>query len=184
MRVPHQDEAVHPIPNVRLSRAREWRRTAWALSALFASLPVACRIFTGEWGFEGSLDISGLCFLTGAYLHFRSRRTLQTPDPAVILDQAIRLALLGQTDDAIALLTEAIHLSPRLWQAFQYRGELRLGLANSVDAALEDFNEAIRLAPEEPDLYTLRARAYSLLGNDSLADQDYQRAAALAQSST
>jgi regulator of sirC expression with transglutaminase-like and TPR domain len=54
-----------------------------------------------------------------------------------------------------------------LWQAFQYRGELYLR-QQSFDAALQDLNEAIRLAPEEPHLYILRGQAHSLLGWDRL----------------
>ena len=80
-----------------------------------------------------------------------------------MLDQAIQLASSGQIDPAIALLTETIRLSPQLWQAFQYRGELYLR-QQSFDAALQDLNEAIRLAPEEPHLYILRGHVHSLLG--------------------
>ena len=86
------------------------------------------------------------------------------PDPASMLDQAIQLASAGQVDEAIALLTETIRLNPQLWQAFQYRGELYLH-QQSLDAALRDFNEAIRLAPEEPHLYLLRKQAQSPQGD-------------------
>ena len=85
------------------------------------------------------------------------------PDAASMLHQAIQLASSGQIDAAIALLTETIRLSPQLWQAFQYRGELHLR-QQSFDAALRDLDEAIRLAPEEPHLYVLRWQAQSLLG--------------------
>jgi len=87
------------------------------------------------------------------------------PDPATMLDQAIQLASSGQIDPAIALLTETIRLSPQVWQAFQYRGELYLR-QQSFEAALRDLNEAIRLAPEEPHLYILRGQAHSLLGQN------------------
>jgi len=88
-----------------------------------------------------------------------------------MLDQAIRLASSGRADEAIAVLTTAIRLSPRCWQAFQYRGELHLQ-DNRLDAALQDFNEAIRLAGEEPHLYTLRGQTYSLLGDELSAERD------------
>jgi tetratricopeptide (TPR) repeat protein len=84
-----------------------------------------------------------------------------------MLDQAFQLALSGQIDLAIALLTETIRLSPQLWQAFQYRGELYLR-QQSFEAALQDLNEAIRLAPEEPHLYILRGQAQSPPGEDRL----------------
>jgi tetratricopeptide (TPR) repeat protein len=140
------------------------------MSLLLASLPVSSRLFLGVWGFEGAGEIAFLCMVVGTYFHIVSRRRSPAlPDPAAMLDQAIQLASLGRIDEAIGLLTEAISLSPKLWQAFQYRGELYLSQQDSIDAALRDFDEAIRLAPEEPHLYGLRGRANGLLGSSSSA---------------
>jgi tetratricopeptide (TPR) repeat protein len=159
-----EEETGSPTPLTRQARARQWSRTAWAMALLFASLPVACRLFVGAWGFDGAFEVSCFCLVLGTYLHLLSRRSLPAlPDAATLLDRAIRLALEGRTDRAILLLTEAIRLSPRLWQAFQYRGELYLLEPETVAAALDDFTEAIRLAPEEPHLYALREQAHRLL---------------------
>ena len=111
--------------------ARQWSRAAWALALLFGSLPFA-----------------------GAYFHVRSRRFATRPDPATLLEHAHRLAASGRPDRALAVLTRTIRQSPRLWQAYQYRGELRLRLGDRLLAA-EDFSDAIRLAPEEPHLHAL-----------------------------
>jgi len=139
-------------------RARQWSRAAWALAILFASLPVSSRLFLGVWGFESAAGVAGLCLIAGTYLHILARRASKAmPDPADMLDQALGMARYGQVDEAIALLTEAIRLSPWLWQAYQYRGELYLSL-QSLDRAAEDFSEAIRLAPEEPHLHVLLER--------------------------
>jgi tetratricopeptide (TPR) repeat protein len=147
------------------------------MAILFASLPVACRVFVGEWGFEGAFEVSCLCVVLGAYFHILSRRSVAAvPDAATLLDRAIRLALEGQTDRGILLLTDAIRLNPRLWQAFQYRGELYLLRSETVDAALDDFSEAIRLAPEEPHLYVLRGQAHRLLGDEMSARTDGEMA--------
>ena len=147
-------------------RARQWSRMAWAMAALFASMPAASRLFLGVWGFDGALEIACLCLILGTYFHLVGRRAgPPIPDPATVLDQAIRLALSGQTDEAIALLTETIRLSPQLWQAYQYRGELYLR-QQSFESALRDLNEAIRLAPEEQHLYILRAQAQSPPGGE------------------
>jgi len=141
------------------------------MALLLATLPVASRLFLGGWGFDGAAGMACLCMFIGAYFQLVSRRKCPpVPDPAAMLDQAIHLASECRTDQAIALLTEAIRLSPRLWQAFQYRGELYLSRGDSVPAALRDFDEAIRLAPDEPHLYGLRGRAHSLL-NDTLSSQ-------------
>ena len=135
------------------------------MSLLFASLSVASRLFLGAWDFEGAAGIACLCAVAGTYLYLRGRRASRPiADPATTLDLAIRHAQSGRVDEAVELLTEAIRLSPQLWQAFQYRGELYLIQPNRADAALQDFTEAIRLAPEEPHLYILRGHAQSLLG--------------------
>jgi len=162
------------------SRARQWSRTAFAMAVVFGSLPLASRIFLGGWGFDGAAEIGCLCLIVGVYFHIVSRRFPGVPDPATILERAGQRASAGRGDQAIALLTEGIRLSPQLWQAFQYRGELYLRQDDQVDAALQDFSEAIRLAPEEPHLYLLRGHVHSLLGDESSARSDYARAAALA----
>jgi len=86
-----------------------------------------------------------------------------------MLDRAIQLAVNGRVDDAITLLTEVLRLSPRLWQAFQYRGELYLA-QQRADAALEDFDAAIDLAGNEPHLCRLREKA--LVTNTSTGGQE------------
>jgi tetratricopeptide (TPR) repeat protein len=150
------------------------------MAAVFGSLPLASRIFLGGWGFDGAGEIGCLCLIAGTYFHIVSRRFPAVPDPASILERAGERASAGRSDQAIALLTEGIRLSPQLWQAYQYRGELYLQRGGQMDAALRDFSEAIRLAPEEPHLYVLRGRVHSLLGDESSAQSDYARAAAVA----
>lgn len=131
----------------------------------------------GTWGFDGAFEVACLCLILGTYFHLVSRRRPPAiPDAATLLDRAIRLALEGRTDRAILLLTEAIRLSPRLWQAFEYRGGLYLLEPETVDAALDDFTEAIRLAPDEPHLYVLRGQAHRLLGDEMSARNDCEMA--------
>jgi Tfp pilus assembly protein PilF len=151
------------------------------MALLFGSLPVASKLFLGAWGFDGATEISCLCLILGTYFHIVSRRSAPpVPDPAIMLDEAIQLASSGQIDQATALLTEAIRLSPQLWQAYQYRAELYLRQGDSLEAALQDLTEAIRLAPGEPHLHLLRGQVHSLLGDDSSSRRDYETAAVLA----
>lgn len=139
------------------------------MSLLLASLPLASWLFLGGWGFDGAGEMACLCLFIGAYFQIVSRRRFPAvPDPAAMLDEAIHLGSSNQSGQAIAWLTEAIRLSPWFWQAFQYRGELYLARQDSIQAALDDFEEAIRLAPGEPHLYVLRDRARSLL-DDTLS---------------
>ena len=163
------------------ARARSLSRTAWALALLFGSLPLASRLFLGVWGFDGAGEIACLLLILGAYFHMVSRwRSPTIPDAATLLEHAGQLAAAGRTDRAIALLTKAIHQSPHLWQAFQYRGELYLQQEEAPARAVQDFSAAIQLAPREPHLYLLRARAYSLLGDEASSRQDCQQASRLA----
>jgi Flp pilus assembly protein TadD len=143
-------------------------------------LPVASKLFLGNWGFDGAPGIACLCLVAAAYLHFVGReRRPPIPDSATILDRAIRLAASGETGRAIALLNEALRLSPRLWQAREYRGQMRLGEPDAAESALRDFTEAIRLAPDEPHLYILRSHVFTLLGQESAARADLEAAARL-----
>ena len=143
-----------------MSRARwlQWSRTAFALAALFASFPVTARLVLGEWAFEGAGGIAGLWLAGGLYCFIRGRRLKPAPDPAAMLDEAIHLASVGETARAMRVLGRTIALNPWFWQAFQYRGQIRLRLGES-DGAIADFDQAIRLAPDEPHLRELRAEA-------------------------
>jgi len=180
MPAPQDDEDVEATADALASRARQWRRAALALAFLFASLPLAGRLILGSWRFDGALDIAGLCLFAAAYLYFAGReRRPPIPDSAAILDEAIRLAESGQTGRGLALLDEALRLNPDLWQAFEYRGQMRLAGPDSAESALRDLTEAIRLAPGEPHLYILRSHVFALLGHESSARADLQAAARL-----
>jgi tetratricopeptide (TPR) repeat protein len=162
------------------ARARQWRRAALALAFLFASLPLVGKLFLGSWRFDGALELSCLCLVAAAYLYFAGREPRPPiPDSAAILDEALRLAEAGETGRGLALLDEALRLSPRLWQARQYRGQMRLGESDAAESALKDFTEAIRLAPGEPHLYILRSHVFTLLGHDASARADLEAAARL-----
>jgi tetratricopeptide (TPR) repeat protein len=172
--------AAAPKPN--RSRVREWSRMAWGLGLLFASLPLAARLFLGSWGFDGAAEIAAVLLILGGYLHFISRRgPTGMPDPAAMLDQASDYAAAGRIDRAIAQLNKTIRRSPRFWQAFQYRGELLLRTGRTFEA-IQDLSEAIRLAPAEGHLYRLRGKAFQLLGDEAAARGDFDHASALANS--
>jgi tetratricopeptide (TPR) repeat protein len=137
---------------------RQWSKAALGLALLFGSLPLVGRVVLGDWEFTGAGEIAVLLAGLGVYLHIRARRYHSKPDLAILLDQASKLAADGRTDRAIALLTKTTRQSPRLWQAYQYRGQLRLRTGEYALAA-QDFSEAIRMAPEEPHLHVLMEEA-------------------------
>ena len=119
------------------------------------------------WGRVSEATAAGIafvCLLLGAYWRLVARRHKTLPDPATRLEEAMEAARAGEIGRAIALLSREIRLSPELWQAYQYRGELYLLRPDSAPAALADFETAIRLAPGEAHLRELRDRAAALSG--------------------
>jgi tetratricopeptide (TPR) repeat protein len=181
MHVQEGDDDKEPPADAVASRARQWSRAALALALLFASLPVASKLFLNSWRFDGAIDVACLSLVAAAYLYFVGRdRRPQIPDSAAILDNALQLAAAGATARGLALLDEALRLDPGLWQAWEYRGQIHLGEPDGIESALRDFTEAIRLAPEETHLYTLRSHALTLLGQHSSARADLDVAARLA----
>jgi serine/threonine-protein kinase len=144
-------------------------------------MPVAARIVLGVWAFQEAGAISITCFAIATYLHLRSRgRTPTTPDGAEMMDRAFRLTASGKMARAISILTKTLRLDRKLWQALQYRAQLRASQGDYV-RALEDLDEAIRIAPKERHLYLLRAHVYSAMGQESPAQQDYEAASRLGE---
>jgi tetratricopeptide (TPR) repeat protein len=171
---------MEPPADTLASRARQWCRAALALALIFASLPLAGKLFLGSWRFDGALGFACLCMFAAAYLYFVGRdRRPQTPDSAAILEKALQLAAAGATRRGLALLDEALRLDPGLWQAWEYRGQIHLGEPGCTESAFKDFTEAIRLAPGEPHLYILRSHVLTLLGQESSARADLEAAARL-----
>jgi tetratricopeptide (TPR) repeat protein len=140
------------------ARTQQLSRTALGLAAVFASFPIAGRLILGEWTFDGAAGLAGLLLAAGVYLHIRARRLRTAPDPAAMLEEAIESMRAGRTDRALRLLNRTIAENPRFWQALQHRGHAHLARGNAA-AALADFDEAIRLAPDEPHLLEWRSRA-------------------------
>lgn len=146
----------------RRARALERSKIAGAIGLLFGSLPVVSRLLFGAWAFYGAAEIACLFLIAAAYFYLVSRRITVLRDAAAMFEEAGELAGSGGTDRAIALLSKTIRENPRVWQAYQYRGQLHLQ-AGDAASALRDFSEAIRLAPEEAELRALRDHAQSLV---------------------
>jgi hypothetical protein len=178
MPAPQPDEDVEPRADAWPLRARQWCRASLALALIFASLPMASKLILGNWGFDDAPGIACLFAIAAAYLYFAGRvRRPPVPDSATILGEAIRVAASGDTDRGIALLNRAVRESPRLWQAREYRGQMHLGESATAESALQDFTDAIRLAPDEPHLYVLRSHVLTMLGRESAARADLDTAA-------
>jgi hypothetical protein len=83
----------------------------------------------------------------------------------------------GNFEQAVATLTEAINHNPADVEAFVFRGRAKLCLGSeNAGTAIADFNEAIRLDPNNFEAYYQRAIAHRERGNRKLAALDEQKA--------
>lgn len=84
----------------------------------------------------------------------------------------------GEYESAIEKLSKAIRLDPLYAPAYSTRGSAYLHTGQS-QAAIQDYDEAIRLAPENPNLfddYYNRASVYQTIGQYQQAIQDFTQA--------
>jgi hypothetical protein len=98
--------------------------------------------------------------------------SLREPTP---LEQASAQFMLGHWDEAITLCNRLIDEQPQNADAWLLRGRCYLG-KDLPDHAVQDYSEAIRLRPGDPEALYHRAIAYQQLGNVELATADHDRA--------
>jgi Tfp pilus assembly protein PilF len=129
-------------------------------------MPVAGRIVLGVWGFHEATAAAIVCFVAAFYLYIKGRRRLvPLPDGAAMIDRARKLGAAGKVPKATAVLTKALSLDPKLWQALECRAQLHLSQGD-YSKALDDLSAAIRMAPEEKHLYLLWAEASRVAGHE------------------
>jgi tetratricopeptide (TPR) repeat protein len=91
-------------------------------------------------------------------------------------DRSISYRQTGEYDKAIDDCNMALQLNPKLAPlVYLNRGKVYL-LKDEVAKAVADFSEAIKLTPDDGQLYYLRAKAYRRLGQLQQAEQDERRA--------
>lgn len=90
-------------------------------------------------------------------------------------DQAIQLHSAGRTPEAIALLRQALALSPDQAMLHNNLGEL-LRLSGQTDAALPHLDQAIALQPSYADAYSNRGNLLRQLGKPAEAAENYRTA--------
>jgi len=90
-------------------------------------------------------------------------------------DRGLALRRGGDTDRAIADLSEAVRLNPQLAAAFNERG-YAFGQKHDMARAIADYTEAIRLNPQFAIAYNNRGNAYDDKGDPGHAIADYTEA--------
>jgi tetratricopeptide (TPR) repeat protein len=85
---------------------------------------------------------------------------------------------LGNLAEAIIKLSRAIEMDPLLASAYLNRAEAYY-LNGFTEQAIEDSTKAIQLGKAQSTIgkaYTIRSRAYRQLGQEGLADEDFNKA--------
>ena len=101
------------------------------------------------------------------------RERMTVPERALALyEQGVKLAEAGKHGNAVKRFTEAIRLSPNTGKLFHHRG-------SSLDAAVFDYDTAVRLDPSYPDTYLDRGNARHAMGELARALKDYSEAVRL-----
>ncbi|MBU1055523.1 MAG: protein kinase [Proteobacteria bacterium] len=111
----------------------------------------------------------------------KSLESMQSLDKREMLDKGISLIGLGQYQDAVICLDQALSAThePELnWIAYNSRGSAFADMGQT-EKALVDYESAIRLFPDRPLSYNGRANLYNNLGELHKALSDYDKAIAL-----
>ncbi len=84
----------------------------------------------------------------------------------------------GKKSPGLAVLDRGLQEAPTSPRLLALRGKARKD-QSELDGAIVDFTDLIRVAPNEPEGYRLRADCYTRHGDSALAAEDYRRAEAL-----
>ena len=109
-----------------------------------------------------------LCLLLGAL------PALADESMAALRKQAVELTQAGRYDLAEVYWSKLIDRQPENAALWSNRGNVRVS-QNKVASAIEDYTQAVALAPLEPDPYLNRGAAYEAAGDWQAAIDDYNR---------
>lgn len=160
----------------------------------FADYTAAIKLDSGSYEFNSTLHFANAYFGRGnvqyqlgnyelAVADYDSALALEPNHPLAMLNKARALADERQYDSSIVWYTRAIAiLSPKEYGGAQERAYFGRGVAyNQTDRstpALKDFNEAIKLKPDDRYAFLHRGNAYKSLGNYDSAIADFKNALA------
>jgi len=97
---------------------------------------------------------------------------------ACLCERALQAEESGDKESAMADLNRAVEAAPKRAMNFDRRGVLNYNM-NRRDAALIDFNEAIRLDSKTREFYLHRGLCLRALGREEDAKKDYEMAGKL-----
>jgi len=109
---------------------------------------------------------------------FKKFTALKSSDPEGYRMLGLAYMKLTHLDLAVEVLSRALELEPQLASAYALRAETYL-LKGLPRPAIQDSSKAIELGGAQPIIgkaYTVRSKAYRQLGQDGLADADFDKA--------
>ncbi|WFD26318.1 TOM (translocase of outer membrane) complex component [Malassezia nana] len=86
--------------------------------------------------------------------------------------------VIGQTSSSLSELDKCTDLCPDLVQAWVKKASVHMELGDK-DAAFHDFERAIAINSEDPDIYYHRGQVHFILGEFDAAIRDYEKSTAL-----
>ncbi len=95
-------------------------------------------------------------------------------DARALLEAADKDRDAHRTDECINGYTKVLAAQSQVVKAYVGRAACYIEKGNAPAAVL-DYNEAVRLSPNDPSLYLLRGAAHETVGNRSAAAADYKR---------
>jgi tetratricopeptide (TPR) repeat protein len=111
-------------------------------------------------------------------LDFRRYKALTPSDPEGYGMVGLALLKLGNFTEAITELSRAIEMDPTLASAYLHRSEAYYH-RGFFEQAVKDSTKAIALGKAQSTIgkaYTVRSKAYRQLGQEDLADEDFNKA--------
>jgi tetratricopeptide (TPR) repeat protein len=182
-------DAVKPPPRVSRAGAPRTRLTArqkrllYVTAAVFAVAGVGLAGYAfvasapqrAEKQYQSAMKKMAAGNYTQAVAGFTSAIGIW-PLPAAYLERGVSHVYLGQAEEAIADLDQAIALDPSLARAYSARGSIYRARGDSR-RALEDFNKSIEISPNL-DAYFERGKTYEDLGDHQKAIADFDQAIA------
>lgn len=144
------------------------------------SFDLACAIndsFSSAW-FNKGAAYAALGLHNQALEAFQYAFALEASDPSIPYNIAQVYEDMNENENAILYYTKAIEISENYYEALIARGLCYL-TQKRYHRALDDFNLAIQLTPDDPSAWAHKARTENILGNKFEAAKSYKNALAI-----
>ena len=165
-----------PDPNIFIDPQPQSRRK---INIFASTLGLTCIAFAaGFIAMAGTTDMSGLSGHVGGAFH-------KAPDspPWAQYEQALALYKQGKYHESRSVLDELLSDQQNFPQAIHLRGNVLTELGQ-MNAALVEFNQAVQMSPDNPQIFLDRGNTYVYLKQPGQAIKDFKMYLRLAPNAT